>query len=83
MKVARRRFPFKIILIDDHSLIVQLQEYDSTGRAFHLWGDLLISDPQRELISIFREIWDQIDGDDESRSLTESDLPTSSAEYSN
>jgi len=79
MKVARRRFPFKMILIDDHSLIVQLQEYDSTGKAFHLWGDLLISDPQRELISIFREIWDQIDGDDESRSLTESDLPTSSA----
>lgn len=75
MKVARRRFPFKVILIDDNFLIIQLQEYDSTGKAFHLWGELRISDPQRELISIFREIWDQVDGDDESRSLTESDLP--------
>jgi hypothetical protein len=80
MKVARRRFPFKIVLIDDNFLIIQLQEYDSTGKAFQLWGELRICDPQRELISIFREIWDQVDGDDESRSLTESDLPTPFAE---
>lgn len=79
IKVARQRFPFKIILIDDNFLIIQLQQYDSTGKAFKLWGELRISDPQQELISIFREIWDQIDGDDESRSLTESDLPTPSA----
>jgi len=76
MRVARQRFPFKVVLIDDNFLILQLQEYDSTGKAFKLWGELRIVDPQRELISTFREIWDQIDGDDESRSLSESDLPT-------
>lgn len=79
MKVARRRFPFKLILIDDNFLIIQFQEYDSAGKAFQLWGELRISDPQRDLISVFREIWDLVDGDDESRNLTESDLPTPSA----
>jgi hypothetical protein len=80
VRVARQRFPFKIILIDENFLILQLQEYDSAGKAFKLWGELRISDPRRELIPIFREIWDQIDGDDESRSLTESDLPSPAAE---
>jgi hypothetical protein len=80
MKVARRQFPFKIILIDDNRLIIQLQEYDSAGKAFQLWGELRISDPPQDLLSIFRDIWDQVDGDGESRNLTEADLPTLSAE---
>ncbi len=71
LKMVRRRFPFKFVLIDNECLILQLQEYD--GDAFKLWGELRIIDPSRSLISIFRKIWDGIDND--AVAVTIDDLP--------
>lgn len=76
LKIAKRRFPFKFALIDSSSLILQLQEYGGNCDSFVLWGELQVSDPSRDFVSIFREIWDQIDDADETRHLTRHDLPS-------
>jgi hypothetical protein len=77
LRVARRRFPFKFMLIDRSRLVLQLQEYDGGSAALKIWGEILISDPNRDLIAIFREIWEQVDDDAETRTVTEVDLPAS------
>jgi hypothetical protein len=74
LRVAKQRFPFKFVLIDQTKLILQLQQY-SDGQKLSLWGELQIADPSRNLIAIFRQIWDEIDYDDETRNARLTDLP--------
>ena len=75
LRVTRMRFPFKFMLIDKSRLVLQLQEYEEGGDWFRIWGEILINDPKREFVSIFREIWDQIDDDPLTRTVTAKDLP--------
>jgi hypothetical protein len=85
LRLAQRRFPFKVILIDNSGLILQLQEYSGKGDAFILWGELQVSTPGHnldtpghDLIEIFREIWNQIDDADDTRHIREDDFPNQS-----
>jgi hypothetical protein len=80
LRLAQRRFPFKFVLIDNSGLILQLQEYSGQGDAFILWGELQVSDPGHNLVTIFRQIWDQIDDADDTRNLNVDDLPDETAE---
>jgi hypothetical protein len=65
LRMARRRFPFKLVLIDDEYMILQLQEYDSNGTALRLWGELRVTDPRQSIMPIFNNIWHDIDNDAE------------------
>jgi hypothetical protein len=76
LRIAKQRFPFKFVMIDQSKLILQLQQY-SDGKKLTLWGELQIADPTRNLITIFKQIWDEIDYDDETRNARPSDLPSS------
>ncbi len=75
LKIARRRFPFKFVLIDDECVIIQLQEYADSGGAFKLWGELRIIDPSQNLISIFDSIWTEVWESQDARSVGIDDLP--------
>jgi hypothetical protein len=63
LRMARRRFPFKLVLIDNEYMIIQLQEYDRNDASLRLWGELRVTDPRQNLISIFNDIWHDIDND--------------------
>ncbi|MFG1955547.1 hypothetical protein [Micromonospora sp. NPDC048830] len=74
LRVTRRRFPFKFILIDDTGLVLQLQEYGDHG-GLRIWGEVLVVDPGSQLIGVFRDIWDEIVDDPSTRTVTAADLP--------
>ncbi|MFF4490760.1 hypothetical protein ACFY0F_30550 [Streptomyces sp. NPDC001544] len=76
LRVARTRFPFKFMLIDRSRLVLQLQEYGQGEQRLTIWGEILIEDPSKQLVSIFREIWDQIDDDPLTRTIIRRDLPS-------
>jgi uncharacterized membrane protein YuzA (DUF378 family) len=77
LRIAKQRFPFKFVLIDGKHLILQLQQYDEKQQ-LNLWGELQITDPTGRLISVFRQIWDQIDYEENStRNAVAGDLATS------
>ena len=78
LRVTKLRFPFKFMMMDRSRLVLQLQEYNDNG-SFRVLGEVLISDPQSSLISFFAEIWDQIDDDPQTRTVTLNDLPTFTA----
>ncbi|MBO3748039.1 hypothetical protein J5X84_18350 [Streptosporangiaceae bacterium NEAU-GS5] len=73
LRVARRRFPFKFILVDRDRLVLQLQRHGDSGEDLAIWGEILITDPAGGLVSIFRKIWDELD--DGSNPVTKGDLP--------
>lgn len=76
LRIAKQRFPFKFVLIDGKHLILQLQQYDEKQQ-LSLWGELQITDPTGMLISVFRQIWEEIDyHDDNTRNAAPSDLST-------
>jgi hypothetical protein len=75
LRVTRRRFPFKFILIDDTRLVLQLQEYGGSAEALLIWGEILVTDPGSQLINVFRAIWDEIVDDPTTRTVTVADLP--------
>ncbi|WP_145817364.1 hypothetical protein [Micromonospora sagamiensis] len=76
LRVTRRRFPFKFILVDDTGLVLQLQEYGGHGEELRVWGEVLVVDPGSQLIGVFRDIWDEIVDDPTTRTVTAADLPT-------
>jgi hypothetical protein len=75
LRVTKERFPFKFMMMDRSHLVLQLQEYNDNG-GFKILGEILISDPQSSLLSFFAEIWDRIDDDPQTRTVTLNDLPT-------
>jgi hypothetical protein len=74
LRVSRKRFPYKFVLIDRAALILQLQEYDADGDNLTVWGDLIITDPQGDMVSVFQNIWNEIDDDPATRTATRDDL---------
>lgn len=74
LRTTSKRFPFKFVLIDGSRLVLQLEEYDERGVNLRAWGELVISDPLDALVSIFREIWDEINDDPRTRSVSAADL---------
>jgi hypothetical protein len=75
LRVTRRRFPFKFILIDKDALVLQLEEYGRSGEDLEIWGEVLVSDPGGQLVNVFSNIWDELLDDPSTRTVTLSDLP--------
>ncbi|WP_436533678.1 hypothetical protein [Actinoplanes sp. HUAS TT8] len=75
LRVTRRRFPFKFIIIDRTALVIQLQEYGDTPSDLRIWGEVLVNDPGGQLVGVFRGIWDEIVDDPSTRTVTRADLP--------
>ncbi|MBB5627173.1 hypothetical protein [Sphaerisporangium krabiense] len=75
LRVARRRFPFKFMLMDRTKLVIQLQEYSDVDESLRIWGEILISDPSSELIKIFLNIWAELDDDQHTRTVRIGELP--------
>ena len=74
IRVAWRRFPFTLVIIDRSLLVLQLAEFDKDGSSLRIWADLLITDPHRKLIQIFLVLWEQVYEDERTRSLSIDDL---------
>lgn len=74
LRVAQRRFPFKFIIIDRTHLVLQLQEYHESQTRLQIWGEIVITDSAGALISIFQEIWAELNDDPRTRAVTLADL---------
>lgn len=74
LRVTRKRFPFKFIIVDRSAIILQLHSYDSPSGSLQIWGELLIMDPGHTFVSIFRNIWDEIEDDFYTRTIGADDL---------
>nr|WP_296068805.1 hypothetical protein [uncultured Actinoplanes sp.] len=75
IRVARQRFPFTLVIIDDSLLIIQLAEFNAGSSSLKIWCDLLITDPNKKLINLFLMFWEQIYEDEHTRALSHDDFP--------
>ncbi|GIF08270.1 hypothetical protein [Actinoplanes siamensis] len=75
LRVTRRRFPFKFIIVDRTAVVLQLQEYGDDPGALRIWGEVLINDPGGQLVAVFRAIWDEFVDHPSTRTVTVADLP--------
>lgn len=74
VKVAQKRFPFKFIIVDRRAVALQLQQFDEDGTSLLIWGEIVITDANPELIKIFLELWQDIEDDVHTRAVTWKEL---------
>jgi hypothetical protein len=74
VKVARKQFPYKFIIIDRRSIVLQLQQYDEIGENLIIWGEIVFTHASDELLKIFLEVWHDIEDDMGTRPVTWDEL---------
>jgi hypothetical protein len=82
VKVSRKKFPYKFIVIDRESIVLQLENVEENNDDMLIWGELLITDPRKELIDVFLQLWKDIDNDPSTKSVSATHLGLEPAEFS-
>jgi hypothetical protein len=75
LKVARYFFPYKFLIIDGRTLILQLHQAERLGGSVEprTVCELVINDPQEAFIGQFVKMWRAVDADTATRALSLSD----------
>jgi hypothetical protein len=76
LKVSPNVYPYKFLIIDKSILILQLQEVDQAESDHddpRTLCELIIDDPQRQLIDHFMKMWDKVENHPKTRAITASD----------
>jgi uncharacterized membrane protein (Fun14 family) len=73
LKVTRRRYPYKFLIIDHQVMIVQLHYLTDENEPV-IWCELLVTDPQRDFVRVFYEIWSDMDDDTETRAVSRAEI---------
>ncbi len=76
LKVAPHIYPYKFVIIDRSVLVLQLHEVDSGGSDPddpRTLCELVVDDPQRQLIDHFTSMWQKVDNHPHTRAITASD----------
>lgn len=67
LKVTRLRFPYEFIIIDERIIVVQLHQVQNAERL--TWCEMIVSDPGKDMIDIFLEMWNELYDSEFSRTL--------------
>jgi hypothetical protein len=73
LKVTRRRYPYKFLIIDRRMMIVQLHELTAEHEPV-IWCELLITDPQQDFVRVFYEIWMDMEDDTATRAVSRAEI---------
>ncbi|GAA4559468.1 hypothetical protein GCM10023193_16890 [Planotetraspora kaengkrachanensis] len=80
-KASNKRFPYKFILVDREPIVLRLRHFDENSETTLIWGDSIITDPQKGLIDVFLQLWKDIDNDPSTESVIAMHLNLDPAEY--
>jgi hypothetical protein len=73
LRVTRRRCPYKFMIIDHRVMILSLHSLTPDDEP-ESWCEILITDPQQDLVRIFLEIWDTMDADAVTRNVSQEEI---------
>jgi hypothetical protein len=73
LRVTRRRCPYKFMIIDHRVMILSLHSLTRDDEP-ESWCEILITDPQQDLVRIFLEIWDHMEDDAVTRNVSRAEI---------
>lgn len=72
LKVTPLRYPYKFLVIDRAIVILQLHTVDEPDAGDHdrrIWCEIIFVDPNKELVNIFMDMWNDINDDAQTRRI--------------
>lgn len=73
LEVTPVQYPYKFVLIDGHTLILQLHRIADSGRPT-VWCEIVVSDPRRDIIQPFMDMWADVADSPQTRTITRDDF---------
>lgn len=72
LRVTRKTYPYKFVIIDHEILVLQLHHLgdDTDSDEQRIWCELIIADPKQELMPAFLKMWQSIEDDPETRTIS-------------
>ena len=74
LRLAPMRYPYKFIIVDGDTLIVELHRYERDGADPVVDKELVIRDAKGILIDVFKAMWDDLADRPETRTAVRTDL---------
>lgn len=74
LRLAPMRYPYKFMIVDGDTLILELHRYESDGADPVVDKELVIRDAKGVMIDVFRAMWDDLADRPETRTVVRADL---------
>jgi hypothetical protein len=74
LRLAPMRYPYKFMIVDGDTLILELHRYESDGADPVVDKELVIRDAKGVMIDVFRAMWDDLADRPETRTVVRTDL---------
>lgn len=75
LRFAPMRYPYKFMIVDGDTLILELHRYETDGANPVVDKELVIRDAKGIVIEVFRAMWDDLADRPETRTAIRADLP--------